>query len=230
MKFTKSYNWVPDFVYGGIDGAVTTFAVVAGVAGAQLSTTIVLILGFANLFADGFSMAVSKYSSDHTEKERIQRVREKVDKQVHDDPKSAKKDLEKVMKGRGFKGKELATAVRVMSSNESVWVDSLMRHKYHLIEENIDPVKGGLATFIAFNVIGFIPLASFVVNEVFNLNLESVFGLTICFTLFALFTVGAVKAKLVEGNWLKSGLETMVIGGAAASIAYLVGYLLRNIA
>ena len=117
-----------------------------------------------------------------------------------------------------------------MSSNESVWVDSLMRHKYHLIEENIDPVKGGLATFIAFNVIGFIPLASFVVNEVFNLNLESVFGLTICFTLFALFTVGAVKAKLVEGNWLKSGLETMVIGGAAASIAYLVGYLLRNIA
>ena len=52
---------IEDFVYGATDGAVTTFAVVAGVVGAALSPSIILILGFANLFADGFSMAIGNY-------------------------------------------------------------------------------------------------------------------------------------------------------------------------
>ena len=61
MIFRSKY--LSDFVYGGIDGAVTTFAVVAGVAGAGLDSAVVLILGFVNLFADGFSMATSNYLS-----------------------------------------------------------------------------------------------------------------------------------------------------------------------
>ena len=66
---------IEDFVYGATDGAVTTFAVVAGVVGAALSPSIILILGFANLFADGFSMAignylVSKSQNEYMEKER----------------------------------------------------------------------------------------------------------------------------------------------------------------
>jgi VIT1/CCC1 family predicted Fe2+/Mn2+ transporter len=63
MKRIFHRSYLPEFVYGGIDGSVTTFAVVAGVIGASLSSTIVLIMGFANLFADGFSMAVSNYLS-----------------------------------------------------------------------------------------------------------------------------------------------------------------------
>lgn len=55
---------MPEFVYGGIDGIVTTFAVVAGAMGASLGAGIVLVLGFANLFADGFSMAISNYMSE----------------------------------------------------------------------------------------------------------------------------------------------------------------------
>lgn len=56
-------RFLPEFVYGGVDGSVTTFAVVAGSLGASFSTSIMLILGFANLIADGFSMAVSDYLS-----------------------------------------------------------------------------------------------------------------------------------------------------------------------
>jgi len=69
MKRGLKGTYLPSFVYGGIDGAVTTFAVVAGVVGASLSSAIVLILGFANLFADGFSMAVSNYLSTKSENE-----------------------------------------------------------------------------------------------------------------------------------------------------------------
>lgn len=68
-------KYLPEFVYGGIDGTVTTFAVIAGVLGAGLSSQIILILGFANLFADGFSMAVSNYLSSKSlhELEKIEK-------------------------------------------------------------------------------------------------------------------------------------------------------------
>jgi VIT1/CCC1 family predicted Fe2+/Mn2+ transporter len=225
----KKFDWLPDFVYGGIDGAVTTFAVVAGVAGAQLSTAIVLILGFANLFADGFSMAVSKYSSDRAEKERIHSVRCRLDELIHDDPEGQKKALEKIFKKRGFKGKDLQSVLKVTTENEAVWMDTLMRHKYHLIDEHITPIRGGVVTFIAFNLIGFIPLAAYVFNPLFNMTDKQLFAWTAFFTLLALFIVGAVKARLLKQRWVWAGLETMFIGGIAASIAYLVGHLLRNI-
>ncbi len=69
-KESLSYKYLPEFVYGGIDGSVTTFAVVSGVVGASLSSSIVIILGFANLFADGFSMAVSNYLSTRSVEDR----------------------------------------------------------------------------------------------------------------------------------------------------------------
>ncbi len=226
---SRRYNWLPDFVYGGIDGAVTTFAVVAGVAGAQLSTAIVLILGFANLFADGFSMAVGKYSSDRAEKQRIQSVRKNLDREIHDNPEKARDDLEEVLHSRGFRSRDLTKAVEMMSANEAVWVDTLMRHKYRLIDEHIEPTKGAVATFIAFNLIGFIPLAAYVFNAFLKLDPRQLFQLTSGFTLLALFMVGAVKARVVKERWVVGGVETMMIGGVAAGIAYGVGYLLRGI-
>lgn len=65
----KIENNLREFVYGGMDGAVTTFAVVTGAAGANLSTRVILILGFANVLADGFSMAVGSYLSEKSEQD-----------------------------------------------------------------------------------------------------------------------------------------------------------------
>lgn len=73
-KVKKNYNWLPDFVYGSIDGTITTFAVVAGVLGANLSVKIILILGFANLLGDGFSMAVGKYLSDKAQFDQLKKL------------------------------------------------------------------------------------------------------------------------------------------------------------
>lgn len=66
---SKIENNLREFVYGGMDGAVTTFAVVTGAAGANLSSQIILILGFANVLADGFSMAVGSYLSEKSDQE-----------------------------------------------------------------------------------------------------------------------------------------------------------------
>ena len=77
MKWT-----IEDFVYGATDGAVTTFAIVAGVVGASLSPSIVIILGFANLFADGFSMAMGNYLSTRSRIEYVERERNRQNKEV----------------------------------------------------------------------------------------------------------------------------------------------------
>ena len=79
MKKEVEKKYLSEFVYGGIDGAVTTFAIVAGVVGASLSSAVVLILGFANLLADGFSMATSSYLSSKSEFE----IEEKHYKKYH---------------------------------------------------------------------------------------------------------------------------------------------------
>ena len=69
QKKFKGGKYIKSIVYGGLDGIVTTFAVVSGVAGASLAMKVVIILGFSNLLADGFSMAVGDYLSSKSENE-----------------------------------------------------------------------------------------------------------------------------------------------------------------
>lgn len=72
-----SRKYLPEFVYGGVDGAITTFAVVAASAGAELGAGIVLILGISNMLADGFSMAIGSFLSSKAEAEQTARIPEK---------------------------------------------------------------------------------------------------------------------------------------------------------
>lgn len=226
----EGYNWVTDFVYGGIDGAVTTFAVVAGVEGASLSLPIILILGFANLFADGFSMAVGKYSSDKAELEQYEKVRNIEFRHLKEKTQHEREEIREIMAGYGFKGKELDRAVEIVTSDPEVWVDLMMRNEFNMTKENVAPVKGALSTFLSFILIGFIPLLGYTFKGVLPLNDNQTFIFTCIATLIALFIVGAVKSKFTIRNWIISGLETMSIGAVAAAIAYFVGYFLRGLA
>lgn len=224
------YIWVSDFVYGGIDGAVTTFAVVAGVEGASLPVSIVLILGFANLLADGVSMAVSKYSSDKAERERIQRIRRLEYKSIREKPQEERAEIEQILRDHGFTGKALESATHVITKDKDVWVDIMMKHEFDVVEEAIYPFKSALTTFIAFNVIGLIPLIGYIFTPFFHFNTNTVFFFTTVFTMIALFIVGTVKAQFTDGKWWDAGLRTVLTGGIAASLAYLVGYLLQGLA
>lgn len=225
----KRYNWLPDFVYGGIDGAVTTFAVVAGVEGASLSVPIILILGFANLFADGFSMASSKYLSDKTNQEQYDKIYKRELKHIKENISHKDKELDQIISNYGFKGKDLASAKKVFQSNPQALVDLIMRNEYSMTQENINPQKGGAATFISFILIGFIPLTAYLVKPFLSMSYEQTFITTIIATLGALFVVGAIKSRFTDRHWIVSGLETALIGGIAASIAYAVGYFLRDL-
>ncbi len=229
-QFADGYNWIADFVYGGIDGAVTTFAVVAGVEGASLSVPIILILGFANLFADGFSMAVGKYLSDKSSVEQFQRIQEIEYRHIREHHQHEVDEVREILKGYNFKGKDLDRAVAVVTADEDAWVDLMMRNEFNLTQENINPAYGAIATFAAFILIGFIPLVGYTFKAFLPFDDGQTFLMTIIATLAALFVVGMVKSKFSVRNWFISGLETATIGGVAAAIAYGVGFLLRSLA
>ena len=223
------YNWLPDFVYAGIDGAITTFAVVAGVVGANLSTPVILILGFANLFADGFSMAVGKFSSDTAELERMRYLRKIEEKSIKEKPGEERAEIEKILKKFGFKGKDLIRAKTIVTSNPKVWVNLMMNHELKVIEDNLNPQRGAFITFLAFIAIGLIPLLGYTFQRHLPFSENSLFLGTCLSTLFALFLVGTVKSKFSNKFWLIAGLETSLIGGFAASIAFLIGHILKRL-
>ena len=221
---------ISDFVYGGIDGAVTTFAVVAGVSGASLSPGIVLVLGFANLFADGFAMAVGNYLGTKSHIEFANKIRKSEENSIIEKPEEEREEISEIYKQKGFSGDHLKKTVDVITSNKKIWIDTMMTDEFGLIEETKSPLKAALVTFLAFNIMGIIPLFSFILSYFFPIFEQSAFITSIIFTSIALFLVGSIKANIVDKKWFFSGLETLIIGGAAAFIAYFVGYSFKGFA
>jgi VIT1/CCC1 family predicted Fe2+/Mn2+ transporter len=223
-------SYLSDFVYGGIDGSITTFAIVAGVTGASLSPTIVLILGFANLFADGFSMAVGNYLSTKSKKEYADKIRKSEEHSVINIPKEETEEIREIFSEKGFSGQQLDDAVEIITSNKEIWVDTMMKDEFGIFEDHTSPLKSALVTFISFNLIGIIPLLAYVLSYFSDSFRSNTFTLSIILTSIAFFIVGSVKGRIIGKRWVFSGFETLLIGGAAAVIAYVVGYLLRGLA
>lgn len=219
-----------DFVYGATDGAVTTFAVVAGVVGASLSPSIVLILGFANLLADGFSMAVGNYLAARAQREYIERARRREEWEIDNLVEQEKQEIRDIYAKKGFKEELLDEIVRVITSRRKVWVDTMMREELGLIEDSKRPRDTAVTTFAAFNAIGFIPLLPFVAMFLIGSSVISSFGAftySMTFTGAAFFLIGIVKGRVVQKPLLRSGLSTLLVGGIAAAVAYAAGYLLN---
>lgn len=161
-----------DAVFAANDGIVTTFAVVAGSMGASFGSNVVLILGFANLLADGFSMATGNYLGTKSELDY----------------------------GAG--------------KNKSSYKCSPLRH--------------AVTTFISFNIAGLVPLAPYVLNysNCSQLCADSKFFTSCLLVAISLFTIGVLRTKFTKKVWYKAGLEMLLVGGFAATVAYIAGFLL----
>jgi vacuolar iron transporter family protein len=220
-----------DFVYGATDGAVTTFAVVAGVVGASLSPSIVLILGFANLLADGFSMAVGNYLAAKTQREYIEKARKREEWEIDNLVEQEKQEIRDIYANKGFKDDLLNEVVRVITLHKKVWVDTMMREELGLIEDGRHPRDTAVTTFVAFNAVGLIPLLPFVAMFVAGSSASpnDAFLYSVVFTASAFFLIGWIKGRIVQKPLLRSGMITLLIGGMAAAVAYAIGYVLNLI-
>lgn len=208
-----------DLVYGGIDGAVTTFAIVAGVAGADLPTEVILALGLANLLADGFSMAASNFTGTKAEAEDARRLAGIERRHLARNPAGERAEIHEILRRKGLSGDVLDGAADQIMQDEAAAIALMLSDEYGLAPVAPRPLRAAGATFAAFVLAGAVPLAPFA------LGLGDAFMLATTLTLGVFFAIGAAKSLWSEAAWWCSGFETLAIGGAAAGLAYWVGRL-----
>jgi VIT1/CCC1 family predicted Fe2+/Mn2+ transporter len=212
-------SYLRDWVYGGIDGAVTTFAVVAGVAGAELSTQTLLILGAANLVADGFSMAASNFTGTKAEQEDHARLTLVERRHIALAPDGEREEIRQIFAAKGFSGQDLDRIVEIITHNETAWIQTMLAEEYGLPADPRSPWRAAVATFAAFGVCGLAPLLPYLLGGGLQMSVL-VTGVTF-------FAIGSAKSRWSLSSWWRSGAETLAIGMAAAGLAYGVGYVLR---
>jgi VIT1/CCC1 family predicted Fe2+/Mn2+ transporter len=217
-------TYVRDWVYGGIDGAVTTLAVMAGVVGADLSAWVVVVLGLSNLLADGFSMAASNYSGTKADLDDYRRLRAIEERHIAAAPEGEREEIRHILAAKGFEGPVLAAAVAVITADPKRWIDTMLSEEYGLSRVLRSPIWSGANTFAAFVVCGGAPLLPFV------LGLPDAFAIALVAGACVFFSIGAMKARWSTAPWWRSGLETLTIGLVAAGLAFSVGYALRRFA
>ena len=225
----KWQDYIGEFVYGGIDGSVTTFAVVAGSAGANLDSSVIIILGFANLIADGFAMSVGSYLSNKSEKENYEKHERIEYWEVDHLPEKEKEEIREIYQAKGFEGELLEQVVDVITADKDRWVDVMMKEELNMTKADKSPFAMGAMTFVSFVLIGLIPLVAYIWDYNSDEGSRNLFGISILLTSLAFIGIGWLKSYVAETSRIRSILETLFLGSAAAVLSYFVGSFLENL-
>lgn len=223
LESGPKHNYLRDWIYGGIDGAVTTLAVVTGVAGAQLSSWIILALGFANLFADGFSMAASNYLGTKSEHDDWRRLQEIENRHIELAPDGEREEVRQIFARKGFEGEELARIVELITADRERWVQTMLMDEYGLPHAVRSQWVAALCTFTAFLICGLVPLLPYLFAS------EHSFGLSVTLTGFVFFAIGSIKSRWSTSSWFQSGFTTLLVGAVAAALAYFTGVVIKQL-
>lgn len=223
------HSYLRDFIYGAIDGAVTTFAVVSGVAGADLSNSIIIILGIANLIGDGFSMAAGNFLGVRAERQQREKLRATENQHIADYPEGEREEVREIFRQKGFENVDLDRAVDIITANRDRWVQTMLTDEHGVSLYGPSAIRAASVTFAAFVLVGAVPLLTFVFEH-FGANVGSPFFWSATLTGIAFFLTGALKSRFVEQSWLLAGMETLAVGGSAAVLSYFVGAVLGGVA
>jgi VIT1/CCC1 family predicted Fe2+/Mn2+ transporter len=230
LRDEPSPSYLRDFVYGAVDGAVTTFAVVAGVAGANLDEAVVIILGGANLIADGFSMAASNFLGSRAERQQRELARHEEQRHIRLVPEGEREEIRQIFAAKGFEGHDLERVVEVITSEPELWANTMMSEELGFGSTEPNEYRAAFATLVAFLTVGFLPLMVFVYDLASPGDIDDAFTWSAVMTGVAFVAVGSLKSRFVAQAWWRSALETLAVGGLAAAFAYAAGALLQSVA
>lgn len=227
-KGIRVEDYLSEFVYGGIDGCVTTFAVVSGSVGAGLDSSIILILGFANLFADGFSMSIGAYLAAKTDNDKYNKYQRREYWEIENIPETEVEEVREIYRAKGFQGQLLDDVVRVITEDKDRWVSEMMVNELDLIKEKRSTRMIGSMTFLSFIVVGLIPLMVYLIDFIRPLDIDLFFTASIL-TGGGFLMIGILKSHVTKASIVRSILETILLGATAALVAYYVGDLLEKL-
>ena len=223
---------IKEIVYGGNDGIVTTFAVIAGFTGAysdtnttlDLSILTVLLFGLANLFADGSAMGLGSFLSLRAEKNVYRAFKEKERYEIRHNPDMEKAETQEILQSRGYTEEDAKALTELLAKNSDYWLSFMMNDELELANpEKESAARNGLVTFLSFCFFGFIPLVPYIVfgEPVISFTSSCVFAF------FSLVTLGIVSGYASGRNRTMSILETLAVGTTAGSVAFVVGLFFR---
>ena len=218
-----SQSYLRDWVYGGIDGTVTTFALASGVTGAHLSSRVILILGGASLIADGFAMAAGNYLATRAEHEEFRYAEAVERRHIANAPEGEREEVREILRGLGIVGDLLERVVHAITADRDRWVRVMLRYEYGLPAAVRSPWRAAGSTFSAFLICGLVPLIPFFAS------IKNAFWVASAMTGVTFVLIGALKAQWSIQPWWHSGFSTLAIGGGAAAVAYGLGAWLRGI-
>lgn len=218
-------RYIKSIIYGGIDGIVTTFAVVAGGAGASLSPGTLLVLGVANLAADGFSMGFGDFISSRAENEYFTKEKDREIWLFEHNKEALRQELQDIYVQKGFDKQQAAELADLISINKSAVIDTVLSQR-GISKSNGEPRIKCFYTFFSFLTFGALPMLTYIIPYFYPSLFAYEFQLACVLTGFTLFCLGAVKVKFTGKNWFFSGAEMILLGGVSATTAYLIGSFL----
>ncbi|MBM3227475.1 hypothetical protein FJZ27_01260 [Candidatus Peribacteria bacterium] len=216
---------IQDIVYGGNDGIVTTFAIVAGTVGSGLPRYVAIILGLGNLLADGISMATGAYLSMRSERDQYRRIRDEELEEIRTHPDLEREEVREYLQSLGLKGHTLHNATKAVTSDPAVWADTMMRAEHDLSLSSTDrPILHAFTTFLSFQIFGAIPLIPYIVP----VAADNRFRIAIASAAIALVALGLTKSWVIREKLWRGCIEITAVGAAGAVVAYGIGAALKS--
>lgn len=192
-----------DIILGGQDGLVNVLGLSIGVVGATADPSLVILSGLAACFAESISMGAVAYTSTKAAMD--------YEKKNANDAGLTKKEIEGIIGKLGAMGKDRLSFIR----------SRLLYHESEC-DERTNPFSKAIKVWLSTMAGSLIPLSPYFFLPVWEAAVAS-----IALSAFVLFSTGALKAKWTVGDWKRSGLEMLLVGGLAAIAGYFVGIILR---
>jgi VIT1/CCC1 family predicted Fe2+/Mn2+ transporter len=224
---STEHSYVGDFVLGAVDGVVTTFAIVAGVAGAGMSAGAAIVLGVANMLADGLSMGVGNFLRARADSRVVDRFRKMEEMHIDRIPDGEREEIRQIFAAKGFDGELLDSAVEAITQDRKRWVDTMLTEEWGLRLDQPNALRAGWTTFVAFVFAGSLPLLPLL--SIGWLTANQTFAASAALTAIAFLAIGAAQGVVTAISPVRNALYTLLIGGTAATVAYAVGALLEKV-
>jgi len=222
QHFTASES-VRDVVIGMSDGLTVPFALAAGLSGAVTATRIVVTAGFAEIAAGAIAMGLGGYLAAKSDAEHYASEQSREQREIIDRTQDEVAEVEAIFAAYGLEAAEIAPIIQAFRNRPKAWVDFMMRHELGL--EKPDPgraMKSALTIGGAYIAGGLIPLAPYL----FVSSVQAGLTISVLITMAALAAFGFVKGHFTGAGPLRSGFQTLLIGGLAAAAAFTIARLI----
>ena len=232
----QSGGMLKAIVFGGLDGILTSFAIISGAVGAKLGPVPMLALGVSNVLADALSMGVGEFLSSRSYNKYVRKERERESWELQNYPAGEIAEMVELFVARGMSREDAEVVIQRMAKYKEFFVDLMMTEELSLPvpsdNDHWDSLRDGTTMFASFALFGMLPILGFICTSLLFPTLETtaLFQCACVITGLCLVGLGAFKAKFHDKQYIRAGLETLVLGGVCAAVAFYVGRLVTSFA